>query len=115
MSDSPIRLYLDEDVSVVIAEMLRGRDYQVQTTRDAGNLHLDDIDQLQYATAHAMTLVTHNRKDFEQLASDFIASGRSHAGIIVAVRHREPEIARRLLLLLEKFTAEQMLDLLLYT
>ncbi len=115
MSASPIRLYFDEDVSIVIAEMLRGRGYEVQTTRDAGNLHLQDIDQLEYAAAHSMALVTHNRKHFEQLASGFIASGRSHAGIIVAVRHPEPEIARRLLLLLQKFTAEEMQNLLLYT
>lgn len=36
MSDVFIRLYLDEDVNVLIADLLKARGFDALTTRDAG-------------------------------------------------------------------------------
>jgi len=41
-------------------------------------------------------------------------SGRHHVGVIVAVRHPPCEVARRLLLLLNQTTADELLDQLRY-
>ncbi len=60
-----IKCYLDEDVDVLIAELLKARGFQVITTRDAGRLGVNEFDQLSYAVAHGCTLVTHNRSDFK--------------------------------------------------
>lgn len=105
-----IELYLDEDVSVLVAELVRARGFVALTTRDAGRLHTSDVDQLAYAVNHHKTLLTHNRADFETLSQTYAATGQTHAGIIIAVRHPPYEIVRRLLLILNQVTADEMRD-----
>jgi hypothetical protein len=103
-----IELYLDEDVDVLIADLLRARGFVVSTTVEAHQLHRSDAEQLAYASSQQQTLVTHNRADFEALAQAYFASGREHYGIILAVRRPPQEIARRLLLILNSVTADEM-------
>jgi hypothetical protein len=55
-------------------------------------------------------LLTHNRADFEALHRAYIEGGRHHAGILIAVRHPAYEIVRRLLLILNAVTADEMRD-----
>ena len=43
-----IELYLDEDVDVLVADLVRARGFVVVTTRDAGNLGASDLDQLYF-------------------------------------------------------------------
>jgi hypothetical protein len=40
---------------------------------------------LAYAKQHGLTLLTHNRADFERLAESAFERGEEHAGIIIAV------------------------------
>ncbi len=58
--------------------------------------------------------MTHNRPDFDALATEYVRRGEHHAGIICSVRRPVPEIARRLLRILDTVTADEMRDLLLY-
>jgi uncharacterized protein DUF5615 len=44
-----IELYLDEDVDVLIADLLRARGFKVTTTQEIGKLGKDDEEQLEYA------------------------------------------------------------------
>ncbi len=37
-----IELYLDEDVDVLVAELIRARGFSAMTTVEAGQLHNDD-------------------------------------------------------------------------
>ncbi len=100
-------LYLDEDVDVLIADLVRARSFITLTARDAKQLGREDEDHLAFATAHGMVMVTHNRVDFESLATDYFNAGRSHSGIIIAA-HRSPyELARRLFNLLNNVTADE--------
>jgi hypothetical protein len=69
-----IELYLDEDVDVLIAELLRGRGFSVTNTRDAGQLGCTDDEQLAYAARERKTLVTHNRAHFEALAREYLST-----------------------------------------
>jgi hypothetical protein len=62
-----IDLYTDEDVDVLVADLLRGRGFDVFTTREAQQLGRNDAAQLAYATAGQRAFVTHNRVDFEAL------------------------------------------------
>lgn len=66
-----IELYLDEDVNVLVAELLRGRGFFATTTRHENNLGKSDPEQLSYAAAHGYTLLTHNHADFEELARQY--------------------------------------------
>lgn len=103
-----IELYLDEDVDVLIADLIRVRGFVATTTREAGQLSRNDTEQLAYAISQQKTLLTHNRIDFERLAQEYFAAGQTHCGIIFAVRRSPHEIARRLLLILNQATADEM-------
>jgi len=103
-----IELYLDEDVSAHVAAILRARGFVVTTTRDAGQLGHGDAEQLEYAVSKRKTLLTHNRSDFESLARQYFLTGRAHYGLIIAVRHPPSEIVRRLLIVLNQVTADEM-------
>ena len=108
MSRLFIELYLDEDVHVLVADLIRARGFQAITTRDAGQLKKSDPEQLDYAVNQGKTLVTHNRVDFEKLAQEYFNQEKKHYGIIFAVRHSPQEIARRLLIILNNVTADEM-------
>jgi predicted nuclease of predicted toxin-antitoxin system len=103
-----VRLYLDEDVSVLIKQLLASRGFDVLTAQEAGSLGAADAEQLAFATAHDRAIVTHNHGDFEALAADYLASSRHHAGIIIAYRRRPNEIAQRLIAILDDVTADEM-------
>ena len=109
-----IELYLDEDVDVLVAELLKARGFAVVTTREAGQLGQPDVSQLAYAVTNSKTLLTHNRADFEALARSYFERGHEHAGIILAVRHSPHEIVRRLLLILNAVTADEMRNIVRY-
>jgi len=108
MSRLFIELYLDEDVDVLIAQLIRARGFVVVTTQEAGQLHNSDVEQLAYAVSQHKTLLTHNRVDFAALAQTYLAAGQPHDGIIVAVRRPPRDITRRLLRILNAVTAEEM-------
>jgi predicted nuclease of predicted toxin-antitoxin system len=103
-----IRLYLDEDVNVLVADLLKARGFDAVTTRDVGNLHASDAEQLAYTASQARTLVTHNRTDFEELVQAYFAAGQRHYGVIFAVRRSPQELAQRLLTILNQVTADEM-------
>ena len=103
-----IRIYTDEDVDVRAAEMVTARGFDALTTRDAGNLQLDDDEQLAFAASAGRALLTHNRIDFERLAQTYFAENRAHGGIIIAVRRPVGEIVRRLLVILNHVTDAEM-------
>jgi uncharacterized protein DUF5615 len=61
MPNRPPALYCDEDVSVVLAAMLRARGFPASTARDARHLGVTDERQLQAAAGADCILLTHNR------------------------------------------------------
>ena len=109
-----IKIYLDEDVHNLIAEALRLRGWEVQTTVEAGNQSASDVDQIFYAAARSFCIVTYNVSDFPRLHEEIVSSGRRHAGIIVASQDRPSANARTLLSLVSTFTAEDFENQLLY-
>ena len=108
------RLYLDEDVHVRVASIVRGHGYEVDTARGEGMLGAGDEDQLAFAADNERVLVTHNRVDFEILARRYFEEGRSHSRIVCAVRRPSHECARRLMALLNDRTAAEFAGHLLY-
>ncbi|MGL6338735.1 MAG: DUF5615 family PIN-like protein [Waterburya sp.] len=75
MSSVFIRLYLDEDVNVLVADLLNSRGFDALTVRDAGQLQASDEEQLAYAVSQKRALVTHNRSDFEKLVQTYFLTG----------------------------------------
>ena len=109
-----IELYLDEDVSVLVADLVRARGFVAGTTQESRKLARSDAEQLEYATSQRKTLLTHNRADFELLAQQYFSTGRAHYGIIIAVRRTPYEIVQRLLPILNQVTADEMQNQLRY-
>ncbi len=103
-----IELYLDEDVHVGIADLLRARGFSVSTARDESQLAKSDEEQLAFAVSRRKTFMTHNRHDFEILARDYVNAGKTHYGIILAVRHPPYKIVQRLLRILNHVTADEI-------
>ena len=114
MSRLFIELYLDEDVDVLIADLVRARSFQAMTTQETGQTGKNDTEQLAYAVGQQKTLLTHNRSDFESLAQHYLAAGQTHYGIIIATRRSPYEIVRRLLAILNQVTADEMENQLRY-
>ena len=107
-------VYLDEDVSVVVADMLEARGFSAVTTREAGRLGATDRQQLEYASRHGKTLVTHNRVDFEELHRRYLAEGYENWGTIVLGRDRPGALVANVLKLLNRFTADEFRNQLFY-
>jgi predicted nuclease of predicted toxin-antitoxin system len=110
MSRLFIHFYLDEDVSVIVAKLLRSRGFETTTTLDAGQLGASDAEQMEFAVANQCTIVTHNRAHFESLAKEYHTAGKTHHGIVIAVRRPANQLAQRLLILLDNVTSEEMRD-----
>jgi predicted nuclease of predicted toxin-antitoxin system len=109
-----IKLYLDEDVSVLVGQIIRARGFDVLTTRDAGNLAASDADQLKFAAQNERVFLTHNRLDFERLAVAYHESGERHSGVVIAVRRSPSQMAARLFPILNATDATEMIDQIRY-
>jgi Domain of unknown function (DUF5615) len=110
-----VQVYLDEDVDVLVAELLRARGYVATTTLDEGQRGKSDAEQLAYAVGHGKAIVSHSQGDFEALAQDYTARGETHYGIILPIRRQPYEVAQRLLRILNDLTADEMRNQLLHT
>ena len=114
MSRLFISLYLDEDVDVLIARLVQSRAFSALTAHDADRTGKSDAEQLDFATAGHMAILTHNRDDFEKLAREYTDARRNHCGIFIATRRSPYEITRRLIVLLNRITADEMDNQVLY-
>ncbi|MBR8837744.1 MAG: DUF5615 family PIN-like protein [Stigonema ocellatum SAG 48.90 = DSM 106950] len=103
-----ISLYLDEDVNVLVAELLKARGFEATIARDVSKLQKSDAEQLADAVSQRQTLLTHNRVDFEALAKLCFATGQMHYGIIFTVRRPPQQIVQRLLIILNHVTVDDM-------
>ena len=103
-----ISLYLEEDVNVLIANLLKARGFEVTHARSAGKLQKSDVELLADAVSQRKTLLTHNRVGFEALAKACFATGQRHYGIIFTLRHPPQQIVPRLLIILNHVTADEM-------
>lgn len=74
--------YLDEDLPYKAAPIAARSGVDVITTRDCGRNGTTDEEQLLFATKLGRVLVTQDYKDFDDLATRFIAEGRTHAGVL---------------------------------
>jgi hypothetical protein len=81
---SHISFYLDEHIQLALAEALRARGIDILTTQEAGNIGLDDIDQLVFATRNRRVLFSFNKRDFARIHYEWMGLKRPHAGIILS-------------------------------
>lgn len=114
MTNLFIHVYVDEDVDVLVASLLRSRGFEATTAHQARQLGKTDVEQLEYAVSQGAAILTHNRTDFEDLAREYFEQEKLHHGIIIAVRNPYQEIVQRLLTILNSTTADEMENQILY-
>jgi hypothetical protein len=85
---TPLRIYLDEDVDVLLAPVLAAHGLETLTAAAAGALGWSDEAQFTFAAQESRVLVTHNRTDFEHLAVAWWGQ-RDHAGVVLAIRRAD--------------------------
>jgi hypothetical protein len=78
-----VKVYLDEDLAPVIAEILRQQGVDAVSSHEVRNLQLDDEAQLAYATTEGRAIVTANVADFPEISVKAVAANRQHSGIVL--------------------------------
>ncbi len=103
-----IDLYIDENVSDLIARIFIERGYDVISAKMAGMLGASDERQLACAVSQKREIVTHNRDDYSKLHQEYVNQHRLHYGIIISKVRRPMDVANRLQKTLDQFTADEM-------
>ena len=92
-----VPLYLDENLADnAIARQLQAAGFSIYTPQQSGTRTLDDQPVLAAATQLGAVLVTYNRRHFEPMHTEWEASGREHAGILVSHRLSPGELFTKL-------------------
>ena len=99
-----IKFYLDESINVALSTGLKRRGVEVVTARDANNLGLTDVEQLDYAFKNDFVIVTHD--------DDFLSFtiNKEHAGIVYVHQQKYSvgDLIRNLKLLWDIASPDQM-------
>ena len=107
-------LFLDEDVDTDLVAPLHAKGYEAHCVRDMGLLHLSDPEQLAFASERGWTVVTHNTAHFKYWHGQWLQENKAHAGIIVSKRMEIGRMLRALFNLLDRISADEMCNQLLY-
>jgi predicted nuclease of predicted toxin-antitoxin system len=108
------KIYLDENMDIRLAALLRHRGFCATTAHAVELLRADDQTQLLYAATNGYCLVTHNLREFEVLHDSFLAAGQSHSGIIIASAKNVYRLVDHLAKLLNTPTADEIANQILY-
>jgi hypothetical protein len=106
-----VRLYFDDDtIRSSLVTALRARGIDILTANEAGMAGRLDEDHLAYATESGRVLCSFNRSDFYRIHTEYLVTGRSHAGLILAPQQRYPvgEYLHRILRPMATKSAEEM-------
>ena len=109
-----ISLYFDEHIQLALAEALRIRGVAVLTTQEAGNIGLDDLGQLAFATKDKRSLFSYNKRHFAKIHYQWNAMKKTHAGIILSDQLPIGVLLRRLMRLNFSLTSDEMKNRLEY-
>ena len=112
-----IRWYIDEDaMRRAFINALREAGLDVVTVADVNRFGISDADQLAWATEHNRVLYTFNVRDFSLLHTQWLPSGKRHAGIVVVPRQRYSigDQLKGILNLSNHLAAEEMVNRLVY-
>ncbi|BBO85429.1 hypothetical protein DSCO28_59950 [Desulfosarcina ovata subsp. sediminis] len=78
-----MKLYLDEDISPKVSEILRKNGIDAVSAHEKGMLGASDEEQLTFAAAKERAMVTRNRDDFITLTVQAFEALRPHKGLII--------------------------------
>lgn len=85
-----LKFYTDTHIAKQITIQLREREIDVVRCEEVDMAEADDEQHLRYSTEHNRILITFD-KGFRDRAFRWIASGRSHGGVILVKSHLQGE------------------------
>lgn len=109
-----IKLYLDEDISPIVAVVLRSRRYDAVSAYEVEMQGKTDEEQLDYASQNGRTLLTFNAGHFATLAKEFYQRGKDHFGIVISKKTNLSEMIRLTVNMLKKTKAEDLKNCLIW-
>ena len=86
-----MKLYLDENISQLVAKKLREKGYDVISVHENHTQSKSDIEQFELAISENRAIVTYNIGDFIDLAKEYISRGKPHYGIILVSNKTIPQ------------------------
>ena len=101
-----MKLYLDEDISPKVSEILRKKGMDAVSAHETGMLEASDDEQLSFAGAEGRVMVTRNRDDFITLTVQFFDDLKPHNGLIIVPHSILGSHFRKLATLLMKFSKD---------
>ena len=107
LHDAP-KLHLNEHLSPRLANQLRKHGFDVTSSQESGLLSEPDDKQLAFAVAEERAIVTFNIKDFAELHEHYLAERKEHWGLIFSPREPIHVLFRRLMILLQTVSAENL-------
>jgi predicted nuclease of predicted toxin-antitoxin system len=107
-------LYVDENMHVLVPTYLRSRGFDAIHARDAEMKGACDREQFRFAIEQERVIVTHDRLDFLALHEEWITDNLHHFGIILTGVRPPAEIARRVATLVNRLTADEIVNGLFY-
>jgi Domain of unknown function (DUF5615) len=79
-----VKALLDEQLSPLIAQLLRERGLDVMAAAERSDLiETSDHEVVEVATREQRAVVTNDIKDFRPIAAERLTDGRGHAGLIL--------------------------------
>jgi hypothetical protein len=109
-----IRLFIDEDVHLELADALRTRGFDAIHVREVGRRSLSDREQLAYAIDQRRSLLTFNVGDFCRLHSEFMSTDREHFGILVSAQRSIGATLGSVLRYVQTHTADELHDQIIF-
>ena len=110
-----MKLYLDEDISYKVAEILRKWGIDAVSAHETGMLGGSDEEQLSFSASEGRAMVTRNRDDFITLTVQFFEALKPHKGLIIVPHTIPGSEFSKLAALLGKFSKDYPQDLESYT
>ena len=107
-------LYTDEDMSALVATLLRSRGLDVTTVPEQSTIGKTDKEQLEFSISLGRCFLTHNRVHFERLHLQYIEEKKEHYGIVIVPQKNAYEVAQRIGILVNALTADEIKNQLLY-
>ncbi|MBU4316882.1 MAG: DUF5615 family PIN-like protein [Proteobacteria bacterium] len=78
-----MRLYIDEDISPKVAQLLRKKGIDAVSAHEKGMIGASDEEQLIAAVNEKRVMVTRNRNDFIALTVRFFEDLKPHYGLLI--------------------------------
>ena len=101
-----MKLYLDEDISPRVSEILRKKGVDAVSVHEVDMLQASDEEQLTFAAAAGRAMVTRNRNDFIILTVRFFEDLKPHEGLIIVPYTIPGSEFSRLAAMLAKYAKE---------